>query len=88
MVFVPQIVASARDTFSWTGAADVTFVRGQLAAVASYAVDVVQSLPGTTFFTDGALPAGGYYYLVKHDCPAGSWQTALDAQPDRDAALP
>lgn len=30
----------------------------------------------------------GVSYLVRHDCPAGSWQTSIGAEPGRDAALP
>ena len=30
----------------------------------------------------------GRFYLLRPDCPVGSWQTIVGAEPDRDAALP
>ena len=49
------------------------------------------SLTGATSLDvtgDGASPGEGFYYLVKLAGDCGSWQTAPDAEPARDAALP
>ncbi len=51
-------------------------------------VDLVQSEAGATFFTDATIPDDGFFYLLKPDCPGGSWQSTANAEPGRDAALP
>lgn len=85
-----NVVALDTWTFGWAAQADVVYVRGPLALVGSYTTNVVQSLPLATSFADSSAPAGGsgFYYLVRPDCPVGSWQTVPGAEPGRDAALP
>ncbi len=89
-VFGMEIVASSKTTFSWPTAADVHYVRGQLAAVASYAIDFVQTVAAATSFSDATPPGpgAGFYYVARPDCPVASWQTSLGAEPDRDLTLP
>ena len=85
-----EIVATDAETFSWSMAADVVYVRGGLAGVSVYGFDLVDSLPLATSLTDSSVPASGsgFYYLWRPDCPVGSWQSTLGAEPARDAALP
>ncbi len=75
---------------SWPVAADVVFVKGNLADVSTYAVDLVDSNALTDNLTDSSEPASGagFYYLVRPDCLVGSWQTSLGAEPERDLELP
>jgi len=63
---------------------------GDLAAVSTYMVDVVDSLALANSLTDSSVPANGagFFYLVRPRCPLGSWQTSLGAEPGRDEALP
>jgi hypothetical protein len=84
------IVAVDPTTFSWPLAAEVVYVKGDVAAVGDYAVDTVETLALTTSLADPAEPASGagFYYLLRPDCPVGSWQTTVGAEPGRDAALP
>ncbi len=65
-------------------------VKGDLANVSSYVVDLVDSIALTDNLTDSSVPASGagFYYLVRPDCVVGSWQTSLGAEPGRDLALP
>jgi hypothetical protein len=82
----------AADTarFTWTDPANIVYVRGALSAVAEYAVDLLASSKGTTELADPteAGLGSGFYYLVRPDCPVGSWQSAVGAEPARDLALP
>jgi hypothetical protein len=86
-----QVVLAANETtFSWPSGVNVKYVRGSLASVSTYAIDWVQTIAHASSFVDASAPAAGsgYYYLVKPDCPVGSWQSSLGAEPGRDAALP
>jgi len=85
-----DIVATDPDSFSWILAADVVYVKGDLAAVAGYAVDTVDTLPLATSLTDSSTPASGsgFYYLLRPDCLIGSWQTTIGSEPGRDTTLP
>jgi hypothetical protein len=89
-VFGQAVLALDEETFSWPNPADIVYVRGALDLVGSYAVDLVLSLPLASQLTDSSVPpvGEGSYYLVKTDCPVGSWQSELGAEPGRDAALP
>ena len=89
-IFGQDVVAKNSQTFSWPVAADVVFVKGNLANVSTYTVDLVDSVALTNDLTDAAVPATGtgFYYLVRPDCLLGSWQTSLGAEPERDLALP
>ena len=89
-IFGQNVVAENSQTFSWPVAADVVFVKGNLADVSSYVVDLVDSVALTTQLTDSSVPVSGagFYYLVRPDCAVGSWQTSLGAEPGRDLALP
>jgi hypothetical protein len=84
------IVATDRTTFAWPVAAEVVYAQGDLAVVSSYGADVVEALPLTTSLAAPAVPQSGtgLYYLVRPDCPVGSWQSTVGAEPGRDAALP
>ncbi len=66
------------------------YVKGNLADVSSYTVDLVDSIALTSELTDSSVPVSGagFYYLVRPDCLVGSWQTSLGAEPERDVALP
>ena len=88
--FGKPIVAASSDSFSWPGAADVWYVRGDLSGVDAYGVDLVETLPMATGFTDRSEPVidAGFFYLVRPDCAVGSWQTSVGAEPERDVALP
>jgi hypothetical protein len=84
------IVATDPATFSWPSAADVVHVRGGLAGVSAYVFDELGTLPRATSLSDNdSPPAGsGFWYLLRPDCPLGSWQSEIGAEPGRDAALP
>jgi len=89
-IFGQQIQALNSETFSWDDPAEIVYVRGDLALVSTYTVDLVQSLPLGTSFVDPTVlgPSQGLFYLVKPDCGVGSWQSDLGVEPGRDAALP
>ncbi len=89
-IFGQDVVAEDSQTFSWPVAAEVVFVKGNLANVSTYTVDLVDSIVLTDNLTDSSEPASGagFYYLVRPDCVVGSWQTTLGAEPERDLALP
>lgn len=84
------ILAANVNSFVWAAPTDVVYVRGNLTLVSSYAVDTVGSLVQATSLQDASTPAGGggFYYLVRPDCPVGSWQSSIGAESGRDAALP
>jgi hypothetical protein len=78
------------DTWGWTAAADVRFVKGDLRHVDSY----VTTDDGTLFDAtsldmsmDAPGVGSGMYYVVR-PLGCGSWQTVDGAQPARDATLP
>jgi hypothetical protein len=89
-IFGQDVVAEDQQTFSWPLAADVVFVKGNLANVSTCTVDLVDSVTLTSELTDSSEPASGagFFYLVRPDCLVGSWQTSLGAEPERDLALP
>lgn len=89
-VFAPSIVAADEQNYAWAVAVDVVWVRGPLGAVASYTVDVVDTDANAAGLRDNTVPAigSGFYYVVRHDCGAASWQTSLGTEPARDIALP
>ena len=89
-IFGQEIQALDLDTFSWSEPAEIDYVRGDLALVNIYVVDVFETLPLGTSLDDPSLPntGEGFFYLVKPDCAVGSWQTTLDAEPERDVELP
>jgi 5-methylthioadenosine/S-adenosylhomocysteine deaminase len=92
VVFGQEIRATSDDTFGWPAPADVQFVRGALAVVGAYGTDQSGVVFQATSLSDAAVPASGsgFYYLVRLGgrCSAGSWQSALGAEPGRDVALP
>ena len=89
-VFGQEIKAQDSSTFFWAKPANIVYVRGGLGVVDSYGIDFVETLPLAVAFTDAETPPGGagFYYLVKPDCPVGSWQSSLGAEPGRDVMLP
>ncbi len=90
LVFGQIVLAPDHDGFGWTSPADVVYVRGDLAFMSSYVFDLMGTLPDARSLPDESVPASGagFWYLVKLDCPAGSWQSELGQEPGRDAALP
>jgi FG-GAP-like repeat len=88
--FGQTLVATDAETFSWSNAADVVYVRGALSGVSVYGFDSMDSLPLASGLSDLTLPGAGlgFYYLVRPDCPVGSWQTTVGAEAARDAVLP
>jgi hypothetical protein len=89
-VFGQPIMALDRETLTWTVAADVRFVRGDLTNVETYAMTGDGMLFGATSLDiafDAPAPQAGLYYLVR-PLGCGSWQTVPDAERDRDATLP
>jgi hypothetical protein len=58
--------------------------------VGTYGFDFVDALPLATSLRDATVPAAGsgLYYLLRPDCPVGSWQSTIGNEPGRDAALP
>ncbi len=82
--------ATSAQKFEWDTPIDVLYARGPLSAVGVYTTDVVQALPHASELSDAAQPGAGsgFYYLVRPDCPAGSWQSTVDAEPERDLVLP
>ena len=89
-IFGQEIQALDSVTFSWSEPAEIDYVRGNLAVVDMYIVNVFETLPLGTSFDDPSPPAigEGFFYLVKPDCAVGSWQTTLGAEPERDEELP
>ena len=89
-IFGQKILALDPEAFSWSEPAEIDYVRGDLAFVDMYIVDVFETLPLGTSLDDPLPPntGGGFFYLVKPDCTVGSWQTTLGAEPDRDEELP
>ena len=89
-IFGHDVVAEDQQTFSWPVAADVVYVKGNLANVSTYTVDLVDSIALTNDLTDSSVPVSGagFFYLVRPDCLVGSWQTSLGAEPERDLELP
>lgn len=89
-VFGQTIRSGNRDSFSWPKRADIRYVRGNLSSLYYYGMGVTQVLQDAQSFTDVSVPPSGdgFYYLVRSDCPIGSWQTTLGAEPRRDTWLP
>jgi hypothetical protein len=90
LVFGQEIFAPTPLEFCWPDPADVIWVQGDLALVNAYAIDEMQVAPGAFCFAHPVVPdpEQGFYYLVKEDCPAGSWQNLLGVEPERDVILP
>ncbi len=82
--------ATSPQKFDWETTIDVLYARGPLSAVGTYTTDVVQAVPHASELSDATQPAAGsgFYYLVRPDCPAGSWQSTVGAEPERDLVLP
>jgi len=89
-IFGQDIKALNPETFSWSEPAEVVFVKGDLANVSTYTVDLVDSVALTDNLTDSSVPASGagFYYLIRPDCAVGSWQSSLGAEQGRDLVLP
>jgi hypothetical protein len=92
VVFGESILAADSNTFSWTGPADVDFVRGNVSQLAGYQTNLSGFLSSATSLSDATVPAlgSGFYYLIRPggSCLAGSWQTSPGAEPNRDLLLP
>lgn len=90
IVFGQTLVASSKTDFAWSTSSDMEYVRGGLAGLSTYAVDLSGSGTGAVGFTDAAMPAlgTGFWYLVRLPAPCGSWQSSPGAEPGRDPAIP
>ncbi len=88
--FGQVVVAFDPENFTWNVAAPVIWARGGLASVSSYTTDLIETQGPGIKFTDLTIPAPGtgFFYLVRPDCPVGSWQTSPGAEPARDGVLP
>lgn len=64
-------------------------IPGYRTEVNEYTVDTVELLVPATSLIDVLIPESGtgFFYLVRPDCPVGSWQTVVGAEPGRDLAL-
>ena len=84
------ILASTASTFAWPVRASVVYARGELSVVSTYTTNLVGSLVNATSWGDATVPpsGAGFYYVMRPNCPLGSWQSSLGAEPDRDVALP
>jgi hypothetical protein len=89
-VFPATLFAADPGSLFWTGAQDVRWVEGDLAAVGTYATTdggVLLAATSLDISDDSPAPAAGLYYLVRL-LGCGSWQSSANAEPGRDAALP
>ncbi len=89
-VFPGSVTAVNPGMFGWSQPLDVMFARGPLAAVGAYVTEWSGTLLHESQLTDETVPpaGGGYFYLLRPACPAGSWQSTVDAEPGRDSVLP
>jgi hypothetical protein len=89
-VFGQTIIAqNNKQNYCWPLAASVDWLQGDLALVSTYAFSSITPL-NAACFVDATTPAAdqGRYYIVRHGCPGGSWQTTLGAETGRDDTLP
>lgn len=85
-LFAETIVAPDADRFSWSTAFEIDWVRGELAALPSYAVEASGSETAASELSlADVVPAqgSGTWWLLRPDCPVSSWGDG-----GRDAALP
>jgi hypothetical protein len=89
-VFPEPLEAAERAAFCWIEPMDVVWVRGALRDVDVYEYDRAPAEVGSTCINDSEDPAmgEGFYYLARPNCAAGSWQTVVGTEPDRDLSLP
>jgi hypothetical protein len=85
LVFGQTIVAVSPLEFCWLDPADVGVWEGPLVGVSGYVGALTQSLAGVVCFAHSSPDSG--YYLVSLDCHAGSWQSSLGVEPERDVSL-
>ncbi len=89
--FPEMILAQDKTTFAWQLPTDVDFAKGDLAQLPDYTIWLrgtltAESQLDTTNDTVG--PGYGVFYLVKTTGPpCGSWQTAFNAEVQRDADI-
>jgi len=89
-VFPQTVLASDKDHLSWGSAADVRWVKGDLAEVDSHSTIADGELlvaSGLDIAGDQPVPGSGLYYLVRA-LICGSWQSNLGNEPGRDSSLP
>jgi hypothetical protein len=89
-VFSYTLLAADRDHLTWSGAADVSWVKGNLSQVGSYATLANGTILGASGFevtADQPAAGSGLYYLVR-PLICGSWQSTLGGEAGRDATLP
>jgi len=83
----------SKNLFEWPVAADYVYAIGEFvepADIGAYSWQETGSATGTRLMHPGDPVAGaGHWYLLMPDCVGlGSWQSAPDAEPQRDTALP
>ncbi len=90
VLFAPTLRALSATEFTWGATFDVRFVRGLLSNVDLLEVESSGALLEASGFVEPGIPAlrDGFYYVIAHDCPGRSWQTATGAEPGRDLAFP
>jgi len=90
--FDQTLTALSKDRISWSSPADIAFVIGDLNEIAALVVLASGARMNAVDVEDplDPSPGFGFFYLVKPggSCTAGSWQTVVGAEPERDAALP
>jgi hypothetical protein len=89
IVFGQTVKAVTKTQFCWPNPTSAEWLQGNLGVVSTYGFNSMNSVNAACFI-DGTvpLPNQGLYYLVRHNCPAGSWQNDLGSEPNRDATLP
>ena len=90
VLFAPTLRAVNATQFTWNATHDVRLVRGILSDVDLLAVQSYAVFQDVSGFADTDIPAirDGFYYVIAHDCPGRSYQTAPGAEPNRDLAFP
>ena len=97
LFFPEQIMAVSQDVFEWSTPTDIVFLIGDFALLSNYVPGTVEQRAARTNFAVGDPSSGSRYYLVRVDCPVGSWASGgANECPDttgcpnggRDANLP
>jgi hypothetical protein len=91
VIFSEPILWPTKNQFCWSTPASIHGVVGPLSLVGSYAIsNQYTDLSAVCHFApEPPGPSGnGRYYVIEPDCPAGSYQTTIGAEPGRDSSLP
>jgi hypothetical protein len=92
-VFDQPIRAVGKSSLEWDSPpSDIDFIKGPLSHVATFVTTLRASDDKAIMIDisgDNPGPGNGYFYLIKPSAsPCGSWQSAIDAEPERDARIP